>query len=38
MATRNAVMRIPRDRDIVALGDGELPAYFTKEEVDRVLS
>ncbi len=38
MATRNAVMRIPRDRDIIALGDGELPAYFTKEEVDRVLS
>ncbi|MBI5286724.1 MAG: tyrosine-type recombinase/integrase [Deltaproteobacteria bacterium] len=29
--------RIPRDRDLVTLGDGELPAYFTKEEVERVL-
>ena len=32
-----ALARVPRDRDLVALGDGELPAYFTKEEVDRIL-
>ncbi len=38
MITKNAVMRVPRDRDIIALGDGELPAYFTRDEVDRILA
>lgn len=34
---RTALARVPRDRDLIALGDGELPAYFTKEEVERIL-
>ena len=33
-----ALARMPRDRDLLALGDGELPAYFTKEEIDRILA
>ncbi|MFQ5861496.1 MAG: tyrosine-type recombinase/integrase [Candidatus Brocadiales bacterium] len=36
--SKNAVVRVPRDRDIIALGDGELPAYFTRDEVDRILA
>ncbi len=36
--SKNAVMRVPRDRDLIALGDAELPAYFTKDEVDRILA
>lgn len=35
--SRNAVVRMPRDRDLIALGDSELPAYFTREEVGRIL-
>lgn len=35
---RITLARIPRDRDLMALGDSELPAYFTKEEVERILS
>ena len=38
MAARNALARLPRDRDIIALGDCELPAYFTRDEVDKILS
>ncbi len=37
MATKNAIIRLPRDRDLIALTDAELPAYFTRDEVDRIL-
>ncbi len=35
---RTTLARTPRDREIIALCEGELPAYFTKEEIDRILS
>ncbi len=34
----NTLVRIPKDRDLVALADAELPAYFTRNEVDRILA
>ncbi len=34
---RKGLPKPPQDRDLIALADGELPAYFTREEVDRIL-
>ncbi len=36
-AHHKGLSRPLQDRDLIALADGELPAYFTREEVDRIL-